>query len=380
MAKGMQLMKIASFNMENLFDRAKALNQGSWADGKATLEAYAALNAVLRKPVYSTVDKKKIITLLDRLGLKRSDESEFVTLRQNRGRLVKRPRGKPIEIVAEGAGDWTGWLDLKREAVNEIATQNTARVVQALDADVLAVVEAEDRTALMRFNQQVLAGSAIAGTPYEHVMLVDGNDERGIDVGIFTKASHSITSIRSHVDDEDDDGSRIFSRDCAEYEIHLPSQQPLLVLINHLKSKGYGGQAASNARRALQAKRIRAIYDGLRQDGVSDIVILGDFNDTPDSEPLAPLLGDHSDLKDVSLHPKFQSDGRPGTFGNGTKSNKIDYILLSPALFERVTVAGAFREGVWGGKNGTLFPHFDTITKANEAASDHAAIWAELDI
>jgi hypothetical protein len=35
---------------------------------------------------------------------------------------------------------------------------------------------------------------------------------------------------------------------------------------------------------------------------------------------------------------------------------------------------------VWGGTNGTLFEHYDTMTKAVEAASDHAAIWAEVDV
>ena len=88
------------------------------------------------------------------------------------------------------------------------------------------------------------------------------------------------------------------------------------------------------------------------------IAVLGDFNDTPDSDPLAPLLGQGSELKDVSAHPAFQGDGRPGTFGNGTKSEKFDYILLSPELFAKVTQAGVFRKGVWGGKNGTLFEHY----------------------
>src|SRR5258707_151991 len=222
-------MKIASFNLENLFDRAKALNQQSWAaprsthesrwlDGKAVLEGYAALNALLRKEIYSAADKKKIVGLLTDLGLKQVDESEFVILRQNRGRLLKRPRGKPIEIVASGAGDWTGWIDLKREAVNEVGTQNTGRVVQAVNADVLAVVEAEDRTALMRFNEQVLAGKEVGGTTYVHAMRVDGNAERGIDVGIFTKASHPTASIRSHVREKNTAGNTTFSRDCAEDE------------------------------------------------------------------------------------------------------------------------------------------------------------------
>jgi hypothetical protein len=40
-----------------------------------------------------------------------------------------------------------------------------------------------------------------------------------------------------------------------------------------------------------------------------------------------PLLRNGSTLKDIFDHPKFKDDGRPGTFGNGTKSQKIDYIL-----------------------------------------------------
>jgi hypothetical protein len=39
-------------------------------------------------------------------------------------------------------------------------------------------------------------------------------------------------------------------------------------------------------------------------------------------------------------------------------SNKIDYILLSPELFAHTKAGGIFRMGVWGGKNGTLFPHY----------------------
>ena len=88
---------------------------------------------------------------------------------------------------------------------------------------------------------------------------------------------------------------------------------------------------------------------------------------------------------DVKLRPAPVADesigpGRPGTFANGTKSNKIDYILLSPALFAKVKAGGIFRKGVWGGKNGTLWPIYPEIKSASQAASDHAAIWAEIDV
>jgi hypothetical protein len=69
---------------------------------------------------------------------------------------------------------------------------------------VLGVVEAESRPALARFSLGVL--KAGGGNPYEHIMLIDGNDERGIDVGVLTRKDYDITSVQSHVDDRDADG------------------------------------------------------------------------------------------------------------------------------------------------------------------------------
>ena len=43
--------------------------------------------------------------------------------------------------------------------------------------------------------------------------LSDGNDERGIDVGIISRKGFEIESMTSHVDDIDSDGL-IFSRGC----------------------------------------------------------------------------------------------------------------------------------------------------------------------
>jgi endonuclease/exonuclease/phosphatase family metal-dependent hydrolase len=105
--------------------------------------------------------------------------------------------------------------------------------------------------------------------------------------------------------------------------------------------------------------------------------VLGDFNDTPTSVPLVPLLAG-TDLRDISTHPGFDDGGRPGTFGTCTVANKIDYILLSPALYAKTTGGGIYRMGAWGGVNGTLWPHYDTLTKATDAASDHAAIYADV--
>ncbi|MGI0485635.1 endonuclease/exonuclease/phosphatase family protein [Pantanalinema rosaneae CENA516] len=368
-------MRIAAFNVENLFCRVRAMNLEDWEAGKPILTEYSRLNNLLLEPEYTAAIKSEMLSSLDRLGLLKSDTSQYAVLRQNRGEFLKRPRTGDPEIVATGRGDWIGWVDLKTQSVNEIAMKMTARVIQDVNADILAVVEAEDRIALNHFNQQLLKPIA---ADYQETMLIDGNDERGIDVGILTKSGYSIELMVSHINDMQG-AFPIFSRDCPEYTIRV-GQTRLLVMVNHFKSKGFGSQTSSNAKRRSQAQRVREIYEQRRREGIELIAIAGDLNDIPTSKPLEPLLANGSDLRDISMHPLFVSDGRPGTYGNGTASQKIDYLLLSPALFDRVTGGGVFRKGVWGGKNGTLFPHYAEMTKPIHAASDHAAIWADIEL
>ena len=211
-------------------------------------------------------------------------------------------------------------------------------------------------------------------------MLIDGNDARGIDVGFLSQ--FPINEIASHVDDDDDVGV-VFSRDCPEFVVKTPKGHNLLVIGNHLKSKGYGSAAASNAKRERQARRVAEIYRQRRK-RFAYIAVVGDFNDTPDSGPLSPLFS-QTGLPDVSEHPSFDDgafDGFdvPGTWGAGYKGNKIDLVLLSPSLFAKVDGAGAYRGGVFDGRVTPKWEMFDTVTSEDDAASDHAAVWADLRI
>lgn len=369
-------MRIATFNVENLFSRVRAMNLEGWDEGKPILTEYSRLNSLLLEPVYTAAVKSDMLEALEQLGLDKSNESKYAILRQNRGQFLKRPQGGSPEVVAEGRSDWIGWIELKTETVSEIATQMTGRVIQDVNADVLGVIEAENRIALSRFNEQILKA---LGVDYSEIMLIDGNDERGIDVGLLTKSGCQIESMVSHISDKQN-GLSIFSRDCPEFTVRINQDTSLLVMVNHFKSKGFGTQATSNAKRRAQAQRVREIYEQRKQAGVELIVIMGDLNDTPTSQPLKPLLADGSDLRDITTHASFLSDGRPGTYANGTASNKIDYLLFSPKLFDRVQAGGIFRKGVWGGVNGTLFPHYAEMTKPVHAASDHAALWADIEL
>ena len=370
-------MRIATFNVENLFVRARALNLEGWSQSKVILERFVALSELIEEPAYTPPIQARMVELLKELGIDKKNDSRFVSLRENRGQFVRYSTFAGTRIVARGRDDWSGGLELRTEIVDERSTRNTAQVVRDVAADVIAMIEVEDRRALRQFCDKLLA--EVGRVTYDQTMLIDGNDDRGIDVGLMVRRPYRVGWMRSHVDDVDDRGRRIFSRDCPEYSIWTPDGGVLWLLVNHFKSKGFGPQEASNARRSAQAEAVRRIYERLLTENAPLIAVLGDLNDTPDSEALAPLLA-KGDLKDVSQHPAFNDDGHPGTFQSGGKRDKLDYILLSPALFERVRGGGVWRKGVWGAGKKPPWDVYPEITASHHAASDHAAVWCDLEL
>lgn len=373
------MLRVASYNVENLFARAKALNLSSWRAGRPLLEAHAKLNSLFNEATYTAETKQRILELLHTLGLVRTDESEFVRLRKIRGQLVRRPRTGGAEVVASGRSDWIGWVELKTEEVDELAMRHTAMVIRDVNADVLGVVESDSRPALHMFSDALLR--QVGGTPYPQVMVIDGNDPRGIDVGVLVRGTFPIIQIRTHVFDTDDRGA-VFSRDCCEYHLATPAGGRLVVVMNHFKSKGYGDASdpIGSTRRARQATRVADIYRGLRAEGIEQVVVAGDLNDSPDSAALQPLLSG-TDLRDISAHPRFDFGPRKGTYGSGNERDKIDYLLLSPALYAKSTGGAVFRKGVWrGARTKNPWPIYDTLTAKVHEGSDHAAIYADIDL
>jgi endonuclease/exonuclease/phosphatase family metal-dependent hydrolase len=387
-------MKIAAFNLENLFDRPKAFNEDDPTVTQSTIKAVAELNSIFEEDEYEPQHKTRIVELVEQLKLNRFDEGPLALIRKIRGSLLRRPMGGGIEVVAEGKADWIGWAELKTAPVDEIAVLNTGRVIRDVDADILAVVEAENRVLLKTFGHYVVdrvnseLPSEQRKKPYTSTMLIDGNDDRGIDVGLMTKEGFDIEDMRSHVHDVDDTGQIIYSRDCPEYAVATPTGESVWVLPNHFKSKFGGNDPDSIAKREAQATRTAEVYQRLRDSGQNNVVVLGDLNDTPESAPLQPLL-DGTDLRDVSEHPDFEvgefnvpqgnNDRGIGTFGLGNDNQKIDYILLSPALFDRVTSAGLWRKGAWPGSRPQRWEVYKQLTEEVHAASDHHAIWANID-
>jgi len=379
---------VASFNVENLFARPKAFDTTDWLSGEPVLSAYHEFNALVAKASYTSDDTARLRELLVALDIytvntqgavrrKQSQAPKWAWLRKNRGSFDREPKDatKSVEIIATGRGDWIGWVELATEATDEVGTRTTARVIADVDADIIAIVEAEDRPSLIRLNHELL------GDRYEHVMLVDGNDDRGIDVGIMTKKGFDIETIRSNVDVKDRNGP-VFSRDCPQYEIRTPSGETVHVLVNHFKSQSGGG----GPKRKRQAKEVRRIADELVAAG-KNVIVLGDLNEGQSSvdkpatnlkvlfDPAGPLVSCYE-------LPGFDPGARPGTFDSCGIRNRLDYLLVSRSLRPNFRSGHVFRKGLWGSRTTrpTDWETYPEMANHNQQASDHAALVVELDL
>jgi endonuclease/exonuclease/phosphatase family metal-dependent hydrolase len=364
------MLKIASFNLENLFTRPAAMNQSNDEAGRQAIEDHATANAIAAKEVYSQQDKDKLVELSHRYRWHHQNppRNALVQFQKIRGRFFRQPQNGALQVIANGRADWVGWFDLLCEDVNWKATYNTGRVISEVNPDILITVEVENRPTLKRFNEQVL--EAQFDISYPHYMVIDGNDQRGIDLGILSR--YPIAEIRSHVDDLTPDNERIFSRDCPEFDIILPNGERLVILANHLKSKRNGDDQESRNRRKLQADRAHELAVSAL-DRSPFVLLAGDFNDTPDSVPLSSLFTD--DFQDIMTHENYPT-ARPGTYGTGLANNKIDYLIMSPDLRDKLADVGIERRGSY---HPNLWDVFDTVTGARDEASDHHLIWADFD-
>lgn len=399
-------VRLATYNVENLFARAKAFDTTTWSQGQPALAAFDTFNKTAGKDTYSPADKDVMMQALETLRiLVRNDENKlrpnknvfedaWALLRErSQGEFLSAPANRDPKIVAKGRQAWNGWVELTVEPVDEIATRMTARVIKEVGAHILCVCEADNRTNLVRFNTELLAGQ------YGHTMLVDGNDPRGIDVGLLCDKSIGIDWVRSHADDPDpaDQSHTLFSRDCPIYHLQLPSGEDLYLLLNHLKSQGRTNGDPSALRRR-QAEKVLEVYNQLRAAGAKYVAVLGDLNIGPanqhPTEPpptLEALLGKDSPLTDAYklekfsgiFDPKDTEHGHPGTFKSCDLPDRFDYILLSPELAGKVTAGGIFRKGLWGdprSEKSKFWDTYDDIKEPLHGASDHAAVWIDLNL
>jgi endonuclease/exonuclease/phosphatase family metal-dependent hydrolase len=266
------------------------------------------------------------------------------------------------------------------KAKNEAGTLAITERIQRLRVDVLAVQEVEDVDTLREFNRERLGGL------YPHLLLVEGNDPRLIDVGVLSRYPIGGFTSWQRATHPAAPEELVFGRDFVEVEILNPQRSGrLFTLFNtHLKSHYVpfnqdpaAGEAAANERRRRQAEAMgRIIKARTRPD--SRYVVVGDMNDAPGSECLRGFTQDASLALTNALaaaqetrppKPDIPMPASPAWTHRFKAANQpakyelYDHVWLSPALASR-------QSGAW----------IDRRTRHGGDGSDHDPAWVELDL
>lgn len=218
------------------------------------------------------------------------------------------------------------YVENERPAKSSQEIAALAAMIRRVDADVLALQEVENRPGLEAF-----VGEHLGGMGYREIVLYEGNDERGIDVGLLSRFPvRQVTSWR-HLDFDTASGQEMrFNRDLLCVRIEPEGLQAFDVYVVHLKSK-HGGEEASLPIRLAEATAIRGILDErLAADSNALFVLCGDFNDLYESPPVQKLVG-AGDMALVTFFSELPEEKRI-TFNREPYRSMIDFILASPAM------------------------------------------------
>ncbi|MGI0105891.1 hypothetical protein [Salinimicrobium sp. WS361] len=376
------VMKIATYNVQNLFFRHKRLLNSSKTKNFANwLKEMDELMVKFRK---TGCDLERLRELSFLIGFEHIDQSGYVVMRRKGGNFFVKGIHFSKEMHAAPYNNWNGWIEVENHPLSSVQIENKARVVSAINPDLLILQEVESCEALRQFNKFLLP--QFQCFPLKNYLFISGNTDLGQDLGLLTRPGYSIGSARSHHSIQRENNEPLFERSLLEYEVFSPAGERITIISAHL-TDDHLIKEESDRKRAEQSQYIASQYERLLTEGQQNIVVCGTFNAPSYCYSLSSLIRDTS-LKEISRHPKFTvvaDQGRDsgyhslGAYGKGINLKQRDYLLLSPVLFNRIISAGMNRKGVWPQRK-SQWPIYPQIKRLEDAASEHPALWVDLDI
>lgn len=218
-----------------------------------------------------------------------------------------------------------------------------AAVWRQLNPDVIAVIEVENEGVLRAMVAEMLPGAG-----YEFIAVLPTNSGRGGNIGVVSRLP--IVSLTSHrfqpLTLEGEPTQWRFARDLLRVRVQATEAVMLDLYVVHFKSRqDFGSDKNSSQWRLAEATGARRIIDGYRAEfgPESDYTLmLGDFNDYPDSAALKTLLSPRPDAATplIDMHAALPAKKRI-TYLHEPYRSTIDYMLAGPALAKRVVPGSA---------------------------------------
>lgn len=234
------------------------------------------------------------------------------------------------EFTASGSNRWTPSRFYKKR--NNIY-KTLLHLSQGKALALLGVAEVENEYVLNR----IFYDTPLKRFNYRYV-LYESEDSRGIDVAL-AYCMDKLQLVYSEAIPLNDGVERTVSRDILYAVFSDRKGDTLHCFVNHWPSR-YGGEMETINKRALTARVLRHRIDSLISlpRTVPKIIIMGDFNDTPDDDSIYKVLKAkslNSLSKDdilVNLFTKSEDLGFEGTLKHQYRWQIFDQIIISSSL------------------------------------------------
>ena len=222
------------------------------------------------------------------------------------------------EFTPEGSRYWSNykyWQKIKK-------TSKTLKIIGGWDAPaIIGLAEIENDTVL----KNLIYSDPLKSSKYG-IIHRDSPDHRGIDVALLYRKDKFFPINSEFYPLMDDNGEIIKSREIVYTKGLVKGGDTLHIFVVHFPSR-YGGYKKSEPKRLNAVKQLISITDSLNNTFVNpNIVVMGDFNDTPTNKSIINF----DNNKNINL---IKSDH--GTHKFHGKWTKLDHFFVSNSLLKK---------------------------------------------
>jgi len=299
----------------------------------------------------------------------------------------------------------TGWL---LEATDAERLRTIHAVIRSLQPHILGLQEVESRAVLRR----------VLPAEYEIAMADDPEEDQELAIAV-RKPAAIVGKAQMLFADAKHDYAFPSRRNLLKVQVRIPDGQDIYCYVVHYKSRG-GGRLETDPSRVAAS---RFILDYLRSRRERNVIVLGDFNDTPGDASVDVLESGRYDGKPTNepylvnlMQPYYDDDfvtqgyfrfyrGTPtkpivrGAKADNDRLRGIDYLFprdvkVTQALFDQILVsmnlsAGVDHAAIYFGKNALSGRECEVrrddqgvaiINRQGTLASDHLPVYADINL
>lgn len=367
-------MRIASYNMENLYFRDESLlGKGQSKNFMKWLDEF---EVILQKGLRFEMDYRRLSELSSLIGLSRENPQKYLLLRNHKGKLQGKILASP-RILKSDLGQSYNWVRMTSQKIPGSAVLNKARMISEINPDVLLLQEVEDRSSLLSFRDRHLAASN-----FKDCYFFEGNSTKGLGFGVLLRKGFSLSVCRSYCNEQAKDGKPLFDTGMQLLWFRDPQNNLFRVMQTNLLPNE--GKDKDQQKRKEQADFISQVWEE-QLDMFHDLLICcGSLGRPSNCDSISGLIsrpGLQNILATNCFKPdkgevKAESHIRLGTCKKDIREQQNDYLLFNPGPTAELLACGLNRRGIWPGEK-PRWHYYPDLTNQTNQASSHPLLWAD---